>query len=184
MDNHAITAFSVKTFLRQMRERIEEAAGTATAADALARAGLTGRGVAVANDIDELIHDAERLLGLVTMVVRSADPGGDETAHPAHDHDGLEQPAADAAEPTPRSAVDRTLADATIQAFLALAHARLHAAVGIARAAEIRAATSGPRDGARLALDVEPLLYEVKTLVNAASLMNRLGNMEPADPPD
>ena len=75
------------------------------------------------------------------------------------------------------------MAAATIRTFLRQAWERLHRAVGVARAAEIRAATAGAEIGARMALDVEPALYEVKTLVNAASLLNRLASATPAEPP-
>ena len=35
-----------------------------------------------------------------------------------------------------------------------------------------------------MALDVEPTLYEARTLANAASLLNRLASDVPTEPPD
>jgi hypothetical protein len=163
-----IAHFAGTTLLRDLRERVEAAAGIAKAAHVLADAGLTGKGVEIANDVDELIHDAEGLLGLVTVVARSAeatrDSAPDDSGRDAHDAETEEAAAAP---------IDSTLADATIRAFLAEADARLHAAVGIARAAEICVAAGKLGDGVRIALDIEVLLYDARHLVNTASIVRR-----------
>jgi hypothetical protein len=49
--DRAIVDFTVKTFLREARERLEEAAAIAKAAEACADACKTARAVAIANDI-------------------------------------------------------------------------------------------------------------------------------------
>ena len=172
MDND-ITSFAIKAFLRDMRERLEEARGIAEAADACARVGQTAEGVALANKTDELIHDAELLLSMTAWLARSA--GGGKTRLTAVSSEADK----DAATP-----VDTALAAATIRTFLHQARERLHRAGGVARAAEIRAATAGSEIGARVALDVEPTLYEARTLANAASLLNRLASDVPTEPPD
>ena len=74
MDND-ITSFAIKAFLRDMRERLEEARGIAEAADACARVGQTAEGVALANKTDELIYDAELLLGMTAWLARNAGGG-------------------------------------------------------------------------------------------------------------
>ena len=183
MDRDIVT-FTAKTLLRDLRQRVQEAAGMAKAAKALADAGLTSKAVEVANDMDDPIHELERLLGLVAVVMRSADHDGDHTRNPAAERDGHDQPAAEPIESVPATPVDATLADVTVRTFLALADERLHVALGIARAAEIRAAFAGPEHGVRLALDVEPLLYEVRHFINTASIMNCLGKARAEEPPD
>jgi hypothetical protein len=162
-----IAHFAGTTLLRDLRERVEAAAGIAKAAHVLADSGLTGKAVEVANDVDEPIHDAEMLLGLVTVVARSAEA----TRCGAPDDSGTVAHAAG----TERGAapIDDTLADATIKAFLAQADARLHAAVGIARAAEICVAAGKLSDGVRIALDIEGLLYDARHFVNTASIVRR-----------
>ena len=74
MDND-IARFAIKTFLREMRERLEEAHGIAEAADACARVGQTAEGVALANKTDELIHDAVTLLGMTAWLARNTGSG-------------------------------------------------------------------------------------------------------------
>ena len=53
--------------------------------------------------------------------------------------------------------------------------ARLDEAASIAKAADACAGAGNIPKGIEIALDVEQLLYEVNTLLNAASLMHRLG---------
>ena len=65
-----VVDLAIRTFLREARERLEEAAATAKAAEACAEAGQPDRGVEIANDIDEPIHDAEQLLRMATTLVR------------------------------------------------------------------------------------------------------------------
>ena len=61
-----------------------------------------------------------------------------------------------------------------IQAYLAEMQQRLDKAAGIAKAAQACAATGNIEKGVEIALDVEQLMYEVSTLLNAASLVNRI----------
>jgi hypothetical protein len=64
------------------------------------------------------------------------------------------------------------LVEATIRAYLTEIRHRLDRAAGIARAAD---ASAGFQDqGLEVALGVEQLLYEATTLLNAASLINRI----------
>ena len=53
--------------------------------------------------------------------------------------------------------------------------ARLDEAAGIAKAAETCADNGNVGKGIEIALDVEQLLYEVNTFLNAASMIYRLG---------
>lgn len=68
--------------------------------------------------------------------------------------------------------------ETTIRVYLSQMRVRLDEAAGIARAAEICADTGNVGKGIDIALDVEQLLYEVNTFLNAASLINRLGKSQ------
>ena len=70
--------------------------------------------------------------------------------------------------------MDIETARAAIQAYLAEIQQRLDDAGGIARAAQACAASGNVEKGIEIALDVEQLVYEVNTLLNAASLINRI----------
>jgi len=144
-----ITSFAVAAFLREMRERLEQALGLAEAADTCARVGQTAEGIELANKADEPIHDAEILLGMTAWLARH---GSDDARHLAAVTSGPDEGAA--------ALVDAVLAAETIRAFLHQARDRLHRTVGIARAAELRAATAGRQRGAYLALEIEPLVVE------------------------
>jgi len=65
--------------------------------------------------------------------------------------------------------------DITLKAYLTEMRARLEKAVSIAKAAEACAGSGHVEKGIEVALDLEQIVYEVTTLLNAASLMNRLG---------
>ena len=65
--------------------------------------------------------------------------------------------------------------ETTLKVFLMEIRARLDEAASIARAAEACSNAGNIPKGIEIALDVEQLLYEVNTLLNAASLMHRLG---------
>jgi hypothetical protein len=64
--------------------------------------------------------------------------------------------------------------EATIQVYLSQMRQRLNDAAGIAKAAEACAEAGQIEKGVEVALNVEQLLYEVNTFLNAASLINRL----------
>ncbi len=71
--------------------------------------------------------------------------------------------------------MDPETIEITIKAYLTEMRARLEKAVSIARAAEACAVSGNVEKGVEVALDVEELIYEVNTFLNAASMINRLG---------
>jgi hypothetical protein len=64
--------------------------------------------------------------------------------------------------------------EATIKASLAEIRCRLDKAAGRGRAADACAEAGLHEKGLEVALDIEQLLYEATTLLNAASLINRI----------
>ena len=70
-----------------------------------------------------------------------------------------------------RTPMDAHLVEATIKAYLTEIRCRLDKAAGIGRAA--CAGAGFHEKGLEVALDIEQLLYEATTLLNAASLINR-----------
>ena len=69
----------------------------------------------------------------------------------------------------------RETIETTIRVYLSQIRARLDEAAGIAKAAETCADSGNVGKGIEIALDVEQLLYEVNTFLDAASLIHRLG---------
>jgi hypothetical protein len=65
----------------------------------------------------------------------------------------------------------------TINACLREIRQRLEEASSIAKAAEACSLAGNTGKGVEVVLDVEQLVYEVNTLLNAASLMKRLSKM-------
>jgi hypothetical protein len=70
--------------------------------------------------------------------------------------------------------MDAQLAETTIKTHLNEIRNRLDKAAGIGRAAAACAGAGFYEKGLEVALDMEQLLYEVSTLLNAASLVNRI----------
>jgi hypothetical protein len=70
--------------------------------------------------------------------------------------------------------MDATTVQITTKAYLAEIRQRLDEAASIARAAQACADAGNIKQGAAIALDVEQLIYEVNTFLNAASLINRI----------
>jgi hypothetical protein len=70
--------------------------------------------------------------------------------------------------------MDANTVQITIKSYLAEMRQRLDDAAGIARAAQTCADAGNIEKGVEIALDVEQLVYEVNTLLNAASLINRI----------
>ena len=70
--------------------------------------------------------------------------------------------------------MDAQLVEATIKAYLTQIRSRLDKAAGIGRAADACAGAGFHEKGLEVALDMEQLLYEATTLLNAASLINRI----------
>jgi hypothetical protein len=71
--------------------------------------------------------------------------------------------------------IDAQLVETTIKAYLTEIRSRLDKVAGIARAADTCAGAGFHEKGLEVALDMEQLLYEATTLLNAASLINRIG---------
>lgn len=70
--------------------------------------------------------------------------------------------------------LDAAFTDRAIGIFPRLARERLDRVVGIARAAEICSEIGQVDEAVRISLDIEPLLTEVKHLVNTARIMRGL----------
>ena len=72
------------------------------------------------------------------------------------------------------AAMDAQLVETTIKTYLTEIRSRLDKAAGIGRAADACAGAGFHEKGLEVALDMEQLLYEATTLLNAASLINRI----------
>jgi hypothetical protein len=70
--------------------------------------------------------------------------------------------------------MDPQLAETTIKTYLNEIRNRLDKAAGIGRAADACAGAGFYEKGLEVALDMEQLLYEATTLLNAASLISRI----------
>jgi hypothetical protein len=70
--------------------------------------------------------------------------------------------------------MDSQVAETTIKTYLNEIRSRLDKAAGIGRAADACAGAGFHDKGLEVALDIELLLYEATTLLNAASLINRI----------
>ena len=70
--------------------------------------------------------------------------------------------------------MDPQVAETTIKTYLNEIRSRLDKAAGISRAADACAGAGFHEKGLEVALDMEQLLYEATTLLNAASLINRI----------
>jgi hypothetical protein len=70
--------------------------------------------------------------------------------------------------------MDAQLVETTIKIYLTEIRCRLDRAAGIGRAADACAGAGFHEKGLEVALDMEQLLYEATTLLNAASLINRI----------
>ena len=70
--------------------------------------------------------------------------------------------------------MDPQLAETTIKTYLNEIRSRLDKAAGIGRAADACASAGFYEKGLEVALDMEQLLYEATTMLNAASLINRI----------
>ena len=71
--------------------------------------------------------------------------------------------------------MDAHTVELTIKVYLKRMRERLERAASIARAAEACADAGNVEKGIEVALDVEELVYEVNTCLNAASVINRIG---------
>lgn len=71
--------------------------------------------------------------------------------------------------------MDAQVLEATLKAHISEMHDRLEEAAGIAKAANACADAGNISKAIEVALDIEQLIYEVNTFLNAASLMHRIG---------
>ncbi len=65
--------------------------------------------------------------------------------------------------------------EVTVKAYLTEMRARLEKAASIAKAAEACALSGSIEKSIEVALDIEEIVYEVNTFLNAASMINWLG---------
>ncbi len=70
--------------------------------------------------------------------------------------------------------MDAKTLEITIKAYLKEMRDRLERAAGIARAADACAESGSIEKAVEVALDIEQLVYEVNTFLNAASMMHRI----------
>jgi hypothetical protein len=70
--------------------------------------------------------------------------------------------------------MDAQIVYATLKFHIKEMRERLDRAAGIARAAETCAVAGNIEKAIEIALDVEQLIYEVNTFLNAASMINRI----------
>jgi hypothetical protein len=71
MDAHLIEA-TIKTYLTEIRNRLDKAAGIGRAADACAGAGFQEKGLEVALDIEQFLYEATTLLNAASLINRIA----------------------------------------------------------------------------------------------------------------
>jgi hypothetical protein len=71
--------------------------------------------------------------------------------------------------------MDPHILEATLKLQIKEMRERLDQAAGIARAAEVCAEAGNLDKAIEIVLDVEQLIYEVNTFLNAASMMHRIG---------
>jgi hypothetical protein len=71
MEAH-IAETAIKTFLTEIRTRLDKAAGIGRAADACAGAGFHEKGLEVALDVDQLLYEATTLLNAASRINRIA----------------------------------------------------------------------------------------------------------------
>jgi anthranilate phosphoribosyltransferase len=65
---------AIGEFLKAIRERLEQAASIAKAAEACAEAGNPEKGVEVVLDVEQLLYEATTLLNGARLINRSAKP--------------------------------------------------------------------------------------------------------------
>jgi hypothetical protein len=75
MDRSA-TDIAIQSFLIEIRNRLDEAAGIARAADACASAGNLKKAIEVALDIEQIAYEVSRLLDAACLLQRIKTTGG------------------------------------------------------------------------------------------------------------
>ena len=68
----AIAETAIKVYLKEIRQRLDEAARIAKAADVCAEAGSPDEAVHIALDIEQLAYEATRLLDAASLINRLA----------------------------------------------------------------------------------------------------------------
>ncbi len=76
--------------------------------------------------------------------------------------------------------MDQEAAELTVRTYLTEVRTRLDRAAGIARAADACAGAGFSDKAVEISLDMEQPLYEVTTLLNAVSLINRIRKENPS----
>jgi hypothetical protein len=71
MDAHSVEE-TIKTYLTEIRNRLDKAAGIGRAADACAGAGFHEKGLEVALDIEQPLYEATTLLNAASLINRMA----------------------------------------------------------------------------------------------------------------
>ncbi len=71
MDAHLVKA-TIRTYLTEIRSRLDKAAGIGRAADACAGADLHDKGLEVALDVEQLLYEASALLNAASLINRVA----------------------------------------------------------------------------------------------------------------
>jgi hypothetical protein len=71
MDAHSVEA-TIKTYLTEIRNRLDKAAAIGRAADACAGAGFHEKGLEVALDIEQPLYEATTLLNAASLINRIA----------------------------------------------------------------------------------------------------------------
>ena len=61
---------TIKAYLKEMRERLDQAANIARAAQACADAGNVEKGIEVALDVEQLIYEVNAFLNAASMINR------------------------------------------------------------------------------------------------------------------
>ena len=69
MDTQA-AEFTIKTYLTEIRTRLDKAAGIARAADACAGAGFCDKAVEITLDIEQPLYEATTLLNAASLINR------------------------------------------------------------------------------------------------------------------
>lgn len=69
MDRTATEA-AIRIYLREIRQRLDDAAGIAKAAEACADSGQVDKAIEVSHDIEQLSYEASRLLDAASLLNR------------------------------------------------------------------------------------------------------------------
>jgi len=65
---------TIRVYLKQMRERLEQAASITKAAEACADAGQTEKALEVALDVEQLVYEVNTFLNAASMINRLRKP--------------------------------------------------------------------------------------------------------------